>query len=49
MWSECMAAHEIGSPAFIGVTADKSSKMNSEVFQAISSAHIQQNAAKLIG
>ena len=31
------------------VTADKSNRMNSEVFRAILSAHIQPNAAKLIG
>ncbi len=31
------------------VTADKSSRMNSEVFRAILSAHIQPNASVLIG
>ncbi len=31
------------------VTADKSSRMNSEVFWAILSAHIQPNASELIG
>ncbi len=31
------------------VTADRSSRMNSEVFKAILSAHIQPNATKLIG
>ncbi len=31
------------------VTADKSSRMNSEVFRAILSAHIQPNASELIG
>ncbi len=38
------------SLVFIGdVTADRSSRMNSEVFKAILSAHIQPNATKLIG
>ncbi len=31
------------------VTADRSSRINSEVFKAILSAHIQPNATKLIG
>ena len=31
------------------MTADKSSRMNSEVFRAIVSAHSQPNAAELIG
>ena len=31
------------------VTADRSSRMNSEVYRALLSAQIQQNAAKLIG
>ncbi len=31
------------------VTADRSSRMNSEVFNAILSAHIQPNDTKLIG
>ena len=39
-----------GSLVFIDdVTADKSSRMNSEVFRAILSAHIQPNASELIG
>lgn len=47
---ECMAAHGTGSLVFIGdVTADKSSRMNSEVFKATLCAHIQPNAAELIG
>ena len=46
----CMAASGTGSLVFIDdVTADKSSRMNSEVFQAILSAHIQPNASELIG
>uniref|UniRef100_A0A8C5Q3N9 Transposase n=1 Tax=Leptobrachium leishanense TaxID=445787 RepID=A0A8C5Q3N9_9ANUR len=46
----CMAANGTGSLVFIDdVTADKSSRMNSEVFQTILSAHIQPNAAELIG
>ena len=45
-----MAANGTGSLVFIDdVTADKSSRMNSEVFRAIISAHIQPNAAELIG
>uniref|UniRef100_A0A8C5MJ28 Transposase n=1 Tax=Leptobrachium leishanense TaxID=445787 RepID=A0A8C5MJ28_9ANUR len=49
MASACMAANGTGSLVFIDVTADKSSRMNSEVFRAILSAHIQPNAAELIG
>ena len=46
----CMAANGTGSLVFIDdVTADRSSKMNSEVYRAILSAHIQPNATKLIG
>ena len=46
----CMAANGTGSLIFIDdVTADKSSRMDSEVFRAILSAHIQPNASKLIG
>jgi len=46
----CMAAKETGSLVFIDdVTADKSRRMNSEVFRAILSAHIQPNASELIG
>ena len=46
----CMAANGTGSLVFIDdVTADKSSRMNSEVFWAILSAHIQPNASELIG
>ena len=49
VWA-CMAASGTGSLLFIDdVTADKSSRMNSEVFGAILSAHIQPNASKLIG
>ena len=49
VWA-CMAASGTGSLIFIDdVTADKSSRMNSEVFRAILSAHIQPNASKLIG
>uniref|UniRef100_A0A8C5LQH4 Tc1-like transposase DDE domain-containing protein n=1 Tax=Leptobrachium leishanense TaxID=445787 RepID=A0A8C5LQH4_9ANUR len=49
VWA-CMAANGTGSLVFIDdVTADKSSRMNSEVFRAILSAHIQPNAAELIG
>uniref|UniRef100_A0AAX7V033 Transposase Tc1-like domain-containing protein n=1 Tax=Astatotilapia calliptera TaxID=8154 RepID=A0AAX7V033_ASTCA len=45
----CMAASRTGSFVFIDdVTVDKSSTMNSEVFQAIKSAHIQPNASELI-
>ena len=50
MASACMAANGTGSLVFIdGVTADKSSRMNSEVFRAILSAHFQPNASELIG
>ena len=46
----CMAANGTGTLVFIDdVTADKSSRINSEVFRAISSAHIQPNASELIG
>ncbi|KAG1932950.1 tumor necrosis factor receptor superfamily [Pimephales promelas] len=46
----CTAANGTGSLVFIDdVTADKSSRMNSEVFRAILSAHIQPNASELIG
>ncbi len=46
----CMAASGTGSLVFIDdVTADKSRMMNSEVFRAILSAHIQPNASQLIG
>ena len=46
----CMAANGTGSLVFIDdVTADKSSRMNSEVFRAILSAHIQPNASEPIG
>ncbi len=46
----CMAASGTGSLVFIDdVTADKISRMNSEVFRAILSAHIQPNASELIG
>ena len=46
----CMAANGTGSLVFIDdVTADKSSRMNSEVFRAILSAHVQPNASELIG
>uniref|UniRef100_A0A8C5Q2J1 Transposase Tc1-like domain-containing protein n=1 Tax=Leptobrachium leishanense TaxID=445787 RepID=A0A8C5Q2J1_9ANUR len=46
----CMAANGTGSHVFIDdVTGDKSSRMNSEVFRPILSAHIQPNAAELIG
>ncbi len=45
-----MAASGAGSLVFIDdVNADKSSRMNSEVFRAILSAHIQPNASELIG
>lgn len=43
----CLAANGMGSLGFIGdVTADKRSKMNSEVYTSIVSAHIQTNAKK---
>ena len=46
----CMAANGTGSLVFIDdVTAVRSSKMNSEVYRAILSSHIQPNATKLIG
>uniref|UniRef100_A0A8C5P8K5 Transposase n=1 Tax=Leptobrachium leishanense TaxID=445787 RepID=A0A8C5P8K5_9ANUR len=45
----CMAANGTGSLVFIDDVTDKSSRMNSEVFRAILSAHIQPNAAELIG
>ncbi|XDV43857.1 hypothetical protein PO909_012255 [Leuciscus waleckii] len=45
----CMAANGTGSLVFIDVTADKSSRMNSEVFRSILSAHIQPNASELTG
>uniref|UniRef100_A0A8C5R1Q5 Transposase n=1 Tax=Leptobrachium leishanense TaxID=445787 RepID=A0A8C5R1Q5_9ANUR len=49
VWA-CMAANGTGSLVFIDdVTADKSRRLNSEVFRAILSAHIQPNAAELIG
>ena len=49
VWA-CMAANGTGSLVFIDdVTADKSSRMNSEVFRAILSAHIQPNASELTG
>lgn len=49
VWA-CMAANGTGSLVFTDdVTADKSSTMNSEVFRAILSAHIQPNASELIG
>uniref|UniRef100_A0A3B5Q0B9 Transposase n=2 Tax=Xiphophorus maculatus TaxID=8083 RepID=A0A3B5Q0B9_XIPMA len=46
----CMAFNGTGSLVFIDdITADKSSRMNSEVYRDILSAQIQPNAAKLIG
>ena len=50
VWA-CMAANGTGSLVFIDdVTANKSSRRNSEVFRAILlSAHIQPNASELIG
>uniref|UniRef100_A0A673YSH1 Tc1-like transposase DDE domain-containing protein n=1 Tax=Salmo trutta TaxID=8032 RepID=A0A673YSH1_SALTR len=49
VWA-CMAANGTGSLVFIDdVTADKSSRMNSEVFRAILFAQIQPNTSKLIG
>ncbi len=46
----CMAASGTGSLVFIDdVTADKSSRINSEVFRAIISVHIQPNTSELIG
>ena len=49
VWA-CMVANGTGSLVFIDdVTADKSSRMNSDVFRVILSAHIQSNASELIG
>ena len=46
----CMAASGTESLVFIDdVTADRSSRVNSEVYRAILSAQIQSYAAKLIG
>ena len=46
----CMAANGTGSLVFIDdVAADRSSRMNSEVFWAILSAHIKPNASELVG
>ena len=46
----CIAANKTGSLVFIDdVTAEKSSRMNSALFHAILSAHIQPNASELIG
>uniref|UniRef100_A0A667YPJ5 Transposase n=1 Tax=Myripristis murdjan TaxID=586833 RepID=A0A667YPJ5_9TELE len=46
----CMTASGTGSLVYIDdVTADGSSRMNSDVYRAILSAHIQPNATKLIG
>lgn len=46
----CMFANITASPIFIyDVTADKSSRINSEMLRAILSAHIQPNASELIG
>ena len=46
----CRAANRSGSLVFIDdVTADRSCKMNSEVYREIFSAHIQPNAKNLIG
>ncbi len=46
----CMAASGTGSLVFIDdVTADKSSRMNSEVFRAILSAHIQPMLQNSLG
>ena len=43
----CMAANGTGSLVFIDdVTADRSSRMNSEVYRAVRSAQIQSNATK---
>ena len=45
-----MTANGMGSLLFINnVTADRRSRMNSEVYRAILPAHIQPNATKLIG
>ena len=49
VWA-CMAANGTCSLVFIDdMTADKSSRMNSEVFRDILSVQIQPNASKLIG
>ena len=45
----CMAATGTGSPAFIDVTAEGSSRMNAEVYRNILSAQIQEKASNLIG
>ncbi|KAJ7322744.1 hypothetical protein JRQ81_019031 [Phrynocephalus forsythii] len=46
----CVAPNGTGSLVFIDdVTADKSSRMNLELFQPILSAHIQPNASELTG
>ena len=43
----CLDANGTGSLLFIDdVTADRSSRMNSDVYRAILSAHIQLNAIK---
>ena len=42
-----MSANRTGSLVFIDVTADRSNRMNPEVYRAILSAHIQLDAAKL--
>lgn len=45
----CMAVNEIGSLVFIDyVTADKSSRMHSKVFQEIFPAHIKPNTWNLL-
>lgn len=49
LWTS-MAASGTGSLVFIDdVTADRSSRMNSEVHSSVLSAHVQPNGAKLIG
>ncbi|KAF7662699.1 hypothetical protein LDENG_00229840 [Lucifuga dentata] len=46
----CMAANGTGSLVFIDdMSADRSSRMNAEVFRALLSAQIKPSAAKLIG
>ncbi len=46
----CMTVDETGSLVFIDdVTADKSSRINSDVYRDILSDQIQPNAAKLVG
>ena len=46
----CMVANGMGSPVFIDdVTADRNSRMKSEVYWANLSTEIQPDAAKLIG